>query len=74
MKEKVEKVIKEISADLQTHFGDVELVNVDEKTGEVQVRLIGACQGCPGAQMTFAYKVESRLKEEVPGVKKVVAV
>jgi Fe-S cluster biogenesis protein NfuA len=74
MKEKVEKVIQDLRKYLQADGGDVELVNVDEKTGEVQVRLTGACHGCPMASMTLTNGVEARLKEEVPGVTKVIAV
>jgi Fe-S cluster biogenesis protein NfuA len=74
MKEQVEKVIQELRKYLQADGGDVELVSVDEKTGEVQVRLTGACHGCPMAQMTLTNGVEARLKEQVPGVTKVVAV
>ncbi len=74
MKEKVEKAIQELRKYLQADGGDVELVNVDEKTGEVQVRLTGACQGCPMAQVTLTNGVEKRLKDEVQGVTKVIAV
>jgi Fe-S cluster biogenesis protein NfuA len=74
MKEQVEKVIQELRKYLQADGGDVELVKVDDKTGEVQVRLTGACHGCPMAQMTLTNGVEARLKEQVPGVTKVVAV
>jgi Fe-S cluster biogenesis protein NfuA len=38
------------------------------------VRLKGACQGCPGAQMTLKMGVERILKEEVPEVKSVQSV
>jgi Fe-S cluster biogenesis protein NfuA len=74
MKEQVEKVIEELRKYLQADGGDVELVKVDENTGEVQVKLKGACQGCPMAAMTLTNGVEARLKEQVPGVTKVVAV
>jgi Fe-S cluster biogenesis protein NfuA len=39
----------------------------------VKVTLTGACKGCPGAQMTLKQGVEKILKQEVPGVKEVVA-
>jgi Fe-S cluster biogenesis protein NfuA len=74
MKEQVQKVIEELRKYLQADGGDVELVKVDEKTGEVQVKLKGACQGCPMAAMTLTNGVEARLKEQVPGITKVVAV
>lgn len=74
MKEKVIKVLNEVRKFLQMDGGDVELVEVIEKDGEVRVKLTGACGGCPMAQMTLQNGIEARLKEEIPEVKKVVAV
>ncbi len=71
--EKVTEVIEMVRPGLQGHGGDVQLVGVnDDKT--VQVRLRGACQGCPGAAMTMKMGIERILKEKVPEVKEVVAV
>ncbi|MDI6449331.1 NifU family protein [Anaerobaca lacustris] len=71
--EKVTEVIEMVRPALQGHGGDVQLVGVnDDKT--VQVRLQGACQGCPGAAMTMKMGIERILKEKVPEVKEVVAV
>ncbi len=71
--EKVKNIIEAIRPNLQSHGGDIELVGTDEdKT--VKVRLQGACDGCPGAQMTFKMGVEQLLKEKVPEVKEVVMV
>ncbi|MBD3322809.1 MAG: NifU family protein, partial [Chitinivibrionales bacterium] len=39
--------------------------------GIVQVRLQGACAGCPGAAMTLKMGVERILKERIPQVKAV---
>ena len=72
MKDKVEAVINEIRPFLQADGGDIELVGIED--GVVQVRLKGACAGCPGAQMTLRLGVERKLKEMVPEVKEVVAV
>jgi Fe-S cluster biogenesis protein NfuA len=71
MKEKVEEVMKEIRPNLQADGGDIELVGVDEETGVVSVKLVGACAGCPMSQMTLQMGVERILKEKVPGVTKV---
>jgi len=70
LKEKVTKVIEEIRPMLQADGGDIELVDVLEN-GVVQVRLQGACRGCPGAQMTLQNGVERKLKEEIPEVERV---
>ena len=75
MKSKVESVIaKRVRPGLAQDGGDIELVSVDEKAGEVKVRLQGACAGCPMSQMTLTMVVERMIKEEVPGVKKVTPV
>lgn len=64
MKEQVEQVIEKIRPYLQRDGGDVELIKVnDDKT--VEVKLQGACHGCPGAQMTLKLGIERTLKEEV---------
>ena len=73
MEDKVRKLIDEkIKPILQRDGGDVELVGVDD--GIVKVRLQGACEGCPGAQMTLKMGIERILKEELSEVKEVVAV
>ncbi|MBK5092832.1 MAG: NifU family protein [Actinobacteria bacterium] len=72
MKEKVEEVLDKIRPMLQRDGGDVELVEVDD--GTVKVRLTGACGGCPMATMTLKKGIEEKLKEEIPGLKEVVAV
>jgi Fe-S cluster biogenesis protein NfuA len=75
MEGKIQKVIEEkIRPYLEADGGNLEFVAFDETTGEVKVRLQGACAGCPGAQMTLSMGVETVLKEEIPEVKKVVAV
>ncbi|MCK4292515.1 MAG: NifU family protein [Planctomycetes bacterium] len=71
--EKVKDTIEVIRPSLQAHGGDVELVGVDDDN-TVKVRLQGACQGCPGAQMTMKDGIERILREKVPELKEVVAV
>ena len=71
--EQVSKVLDEIRVGLQSHGGDVQLVEVTED-GQVKVVLQGACRGCPMAQMTIKRGVEAKLKEAIPEVKEVVAV
>ncbi|ODS42020.1 MAG: hypothetical protein MSIBF_01340 [Candidatus Altiarchaeales archaeon IMC4] len=73
MKAKVEKVLERIRPALQADGGDVELVEVT-KDGIVKVRLRGACAGCPMSQMTLKMGIERMIKQEIPGVKEVIAV
>jgi Fe-S cluster biogenesis protein NfuA len=57
MKEKVQEAINRIRPNLQADGGDVELVDVTED-GVVKVKLLGACHGCPMAQMTLKPEVK----------------
>ncbi|HDM45011.1 NifU family protein [Candidatus Bathyarchaeota archaeon] len=72
MREKVEKAIEEIRPYLVADGGNIELVDIEGDV--VKVRLMGACAGCPMAQMTLQMGVERYIKSKVPEVKKVIAV
>lgn len=71
MKDQVAEALNDIRPSLQADGGDIELVAVDEDTGVVQVRLVGACAGCPMSQITLQMGVERVLKQKVEGVTKV---
>jgi Fe-S cluster biogenesis protein NfuA len=52
--------------------GDIVFVGFRE--GVVELEMRGACSGCPSATATLKMAVESRLREEIPEVREVVAV
>jgi Fe-S cluster biogenesis protein NfuA len=56
IREQVAKALEEIRPRLQADGGDVELLGVNN--GIVQVRLKGACAGCPMATITIKMGVE----------------
>ena len=72
LKEKVQKAIAEIRPNLQADGGDIELVDIEDRT--VKVRLKGACAGCPMSAMTVQWGVENFLKKKIPEVAKVEAI
>ena len=72
MREKVESALNEIRPALQADGGNVELVDVVD--GVVQVKLTGACAGCPMSTMTLKLGIEKKIKELIPEIKEVVAV
>ena len=74
MKKEVEKIIEKLRPSLQADGGDVELVDVDEKTGIVKVKLVGACTHCPMSQFTLKAGIEAELKKKVKGVKEVISI
>lgn len=68
-KEKIIKVLAEVRPHIQGHGGDLELVKAEN--GQVVIKIMGACLGCPMAAMTFNSGVEEMIKEQVPEVKKI---
>jgi Fe-S cluster biogenesis protein NfuA len=66
IRRRVEETIELIRPALQADGGDVELVDVID--GVVQLRLVGACHGCPSATVTLHRGIERYLKERVPEV------
>jgi Fe-S cluster biogenesis protein NfuA len=73
MREKVEAALNEIRPQLQRDGGDVEFVDITPDN-IVQVRLKGACSGCPMSIMTLKAGIERIVKFRVPEVKGVEAV
>lgn len=73
MRDQVEKALESVRPILQADGGNVELADI-LPNGIVQVRLTGACQGCPMSQMTLRNSIERAVKKMVPGVKAVEAV
>lgn len=69
MKEKINDALNKIRPSLQADGGDVEFVDFID--GTVQVRLKGACAGCPMSTMTIKNGIESYLKQTIPEVKSV---
>jgi len=73
VKDRVAEVIELIRPAVQSDGGDIEFVDIDEQ-GVVQLRLHGACVGCPSSTMTLKMGIERNLKERVPEVSEVVCV
>ncbi|MCE5198922.1 MAG: NifU family protein [Armatimonadota bacterium] len=63
---RVQAVLEQIRPNLQADGGDVELLDVVD--GIAQVRLQGACHGCPMAAMTLQMGIERILKSEIPEI------
>lgn len=72
MEDKVKAALDQIRPMLQADGGDVELVSI--KDGIVNVKLQGACAGCPMSQMTLKNGIEKVLKQQIPEVKSVESV
>ena len=71
--ENIKSSIEEIKPFLQRDGGDIEFVEYTDDN-IVNVRLQGACSGCPGAAITLQSIVERIIKEAVPEIEAVRAV
>jgi Fe-S cluster biogenesis protein NfuA len=70
--ERVRAILRRIGPALAVDGGGVELDRIDGKT--VYVRLTGSCVGCPGADITLRYGIESAITDEVKEITQVVAI
>jgi len=70
---KVEEALAKVRPSLEADGGGVELVDVTEDN-IAEVRLQGACKGCPMSQMTLAMGIGRVLRQEVPEIVDVRAV
>ena len=69
----VKKVLEKVRPYLQQDGGDVEVINVSEDN-IVEVKLLGACHGCPMSMMTLRAGIERIIMLELPDVKRVESV
>ena len=72
--QRIEGALESIRPALQMDGGDVELVGFDAVDGVVQIRLMGACGGCPISSVTVKQGIERRIKAVVPEVTEVAVV
>jgi len=71
MEDEIKAALEFIRPALLSDGGDLEFVSFDAGSGELKVRFLGSCAGCPFAQMTLKQGVEKAVREAVPAVKKV---
>jgi Fe-S cluster biogenesis protein NfuA len=66
--ERVEAALAKVRPLLSSHGGDVELLELDEVAGAVQLRLLGSCDGCPSSAVTLQSAVERAIMEAAPEI------
>ncbi len=63
MEQDIRQKLEEMRVYLQADGGDMEVVSIEDKL--VNLRLKGACGGCPHATMTIKQGIERILREQV---------
>ena len=70
--DRIHAVLTELMPLLKVDGGGVEFERIEGDT--LYLRLTGNCVGCPGADITLRYGVESAVTSAIPEIKRVVAV
>ncbi len=73
LQDKISKVIALIRPAVQADGGDIEFVGLTPEN-IVQIRMHGACVGCPSASVTLQTGIERNLKAHIPEVRGIEAV
>lgn len=72
--QRIEHVLDQhVRPGLRADGGDVEVVGIDADR-IVQVRMQGACQGCPSSIMTLSMGIEATLKAHIPEIRFIEAI
>ena len=72
--DQVELALQALRPAIAADGGGIELVEAEELTGLVKLKLLGACAHCSLATITLQLGVERELKRRLPQVRQVVAV
>jgi Fe-S cluster biogenesis protein NfuA/nitrite reductase/ring-hydroxylating ferredoxin subunit len=67
LEHRVEAALEEVRPYLHEHGGDVELVAI-KPPDTVELRLVGACHGCPASGQTLTDGVERAIREHCPEI------
>ena len=71
--DRVIRVLNLIRPAIQADGGDIEFVGITPEN-VVQIRMHGACVGCPSSTVTLQMGIERNLKEHIPEVRGLQAV
>ena len=67
LNERIEAALDAVRPALKSHGGNVEVVNINPPNS-VEIRLLGACDGCPASSLTLSEGVEKAIREHCPEI------
>ncbi len=71
LEERVRGALEEVRPYLESHGGDVELLEID--AGVVRLRLQGSCSGCPSSTVTLKLAIEEAIHKAAPEIEQIEA-
>ena len=72
--ENVIRVLEELLPYIEADGGSLQLVEIEEETGYVKVRLGGACESCAMSSLTLKQGIETHLQAQWPEITQVIQV
>jgi len=70
---RIEQTLDTLRPYIASHRGNVEVVDFDEGSGTLLLRMGGTCHGCSASNITLKQGIEARLRQMVPEVRSVEA-
>jgi len=70
LQERITNFLRRNFPQIQMHGGSAAIENIDRESGEVSIRLGGACSGCGISPMTIQ-AIKTRMTKEIPEVETV---
>ncbi len=71
LKTEIAQILQKINARLALHGGSVALVDFDPGAQKLTLKLQGACQGCPMAQLTTENFIKQEIVKQYPEIKQI---
>ena len=71
LRQRIEKALEFCRPFLKVDGGDIELIDIDESAGIVDIRFLGACATCPLKLMTLRAGIERVIMFEAPEIKRI---
>lgn len=65
LEERIARALDSVRPYLGSHGGDIEFVGVSE-TGQVRLRMLGSCDGCPSSSVTLELAVTEAIEAAAP--------
>ncbi|QKY21109.1 NifU family protein [Halolamina sp. CBA1230] len=72
LRDRVSNFLRRNFPQIQMHGGSSSITHLDRESGEVHIKLGGACSGCGISPMTIQ-AIKSRMVKEIPEIEKVEA-
>jgi Fe-S cluster biogenesis protein NfuA len=67
----INDIIKSFQPVFTAHGGGAEVAGVDADLAGVTLRILGHCNGCALAPLTFGLGIEKLIREKIPTIKEV---